>query len=265
MKKSILFLLLIASISVNAQNISNNLTGYFKTNNEDALYTSIHLNGNGHALISDGFSAEYFQKDDTLYVFPDKSVFIFKIEKDKLKGISEWVDKQTYKSSKVPTNDDYERNFNTYNIDPNLLYQFYQKNFIEGTDQISWEAFENEQAYNSKMKELCEKGLTTACGALFGMEMLKGYGGLDGLINNETTIQKPNENIEKIAQKMIDAGDNRGYGLLGSYFYSIGNIIKAKEIYTEGSEKGDTQSALILFSISIDETYEEEYDVEVDE
>lgn len=258
MKKTVLLAsIFLSSLCLSAQTISNNISGYFKTSSKDALYESIYLDGKGHAIISDSFPAEYFQKDDVLYVFPDKSVFIFKLEKDNLKGISEWVNKKTYKATKVPTNDEYERIFDTYTVDPNLLYEFYKNNFKDGTDEVSYEAFEDEANYIQNMENLCNKGLTSACGALFGMKFIQSSGGLDSLLSGNDTEFKPNKDLESIAQKMISLQDYRGYSLLGSYFYAMGDIQKAKEIYSEGSEKGDSQSTMVLFGLEIDEEVNE--------
>lgn len=252
-RTAILITLILVSISVKAQSISNNISGYFKSSGKDVLYESVYLDGKGHALINDSFPAEYFQKDDFLYVFPDKSVFIFKLDKDKLKGISDWVNKQTFKSTAIPTNDEYERVFETYTVDPNLLYQFYKNNFKEGTDQVSYDAFENEENYIKNMQELCNKELTSACGALFGMKFIQASGSLDSILSGNLTEFEPNKDLETIANKMITLKDNRGYSLLGSYFYAVGDIEKAKEIYTKGAENGDSQSALVLFGLEIEE------------
>jgi len=251
------FFILALNLISNAQTISNSLNGYFSTSKKDALYTSIHFDGKGHALINDGFSGEYFQLDDMVYVFPDKSVFIFKLEKDKLKGVSNWVEKQTYKLSQVPMNDDYIREFKTYKIDPDLLYQYYIQNFNKGTDEISFSVFEDGEAYLKKMEELCQKNLTSACGALFGIKLLDASGGLDAFLSEEKMVVKENKNLENIATKMIDLGDFRGYALLGSYYALIGNLDKAKALYNEGSEKGDGDSAMALFALELEEASNE--------
>ena len=81
-----LFLAVLFALSVsviaNAQNISATLKGYFSTSKKDALYSSIYFDGEGHVLINDNYAGEYFQKEDCVYVFPDKSVFdlFFSIE-----------------------------------------------------------------------------------------------------------------------------------------------------------------------------------------
>ena len=238
-----------------AQNISNNINGYFKNTKKDNLYSSIHFNGDGHAIINDAYAAEYFIQDDLLYVFPDKSVFIFEVEKNKIKGILNWVDKQTFKETSVPANDEYEIFFETYTINPILLQQFYSYNYTEKTDEISWFAFEKPEEYLNEMQKLCDQGLTSACGALFGMKYIEATGGFENLFENQQILE--NKELEKIAQKMISLEDGRGYALLGSYFLALGNIEKAKEILTEGSEKGNQQATLTLFELEVNESLNE--------
>lgn len=257
MKKTIMIVVTALSMhGITAQNISNHLSGYFKNNTKDGLYSSIYLDGRGHAIISDAYSAEYFQLDNTLYVFPDKSVFIFKVEKDKLKGVSSWVEKQTYKSSAVPKTEE-PMVFPSYTIQPDLLHKFYLYNFTEGTDEASFSAFEDMELYIKNMEELCNKGLTAACGSLFGMKYLEASGGLDSVLEGNTAKFKDDKTLPAIANRMINLGDVRGYSLLGSYYYAIGNEEKAREVYTKGSDNGDTQSALILFNLDMEKSMQD--------
>ena len=257
MKRSlgILFSLSV-SVIANAQNISTTLEGYFSTSKKDAMYSSVYFDGKGHVLINDNYAGEYFQKDDYVYVFPDKSVFIFKVDKDKLKGVSSWVEKSTYKLIKLPSNDNVERVFKTYKINPTLLYQWYIQNFKEGTDEISFSALEDSSKYKNQMEDLCNKNLTSACGALFGMNILDVVGGLNVLLDteNKNSVElKPDIKIESIARKMINLNDFRGYSLLGSYYMLLGETDKAKLIYEEGVEQGDIDSAYALFGLNLEE------------
>ena len=139
MKLSVLLTLI--TVNIFAQKSTNTLEGYFKNNNDDDLYTSIYLDGKGHALINEAYEAEYFQREDLLYVFPDKSVFILKVDKDNLKGKSSWVKKLTFKKNNAPELDE-NRPFATNLIDPELLYAFYKLNFNEGTDEANFSIFE---------------------------------------------------------------------------------------------------------------------------
>lgn len=248
------------SLTSFAQTATNDINGYFKNSKKDELYSSFHFNGKGHAIINDSYPAEYFIKNNLLYIFPDKSVFIFKIEKNKIKGISNWVDKQIYKQTNPPKNTDLEIDFESYIIDPELLYQYYILNFNEGTDEASWDVFEDSENYTTKLQELCNKGLTTACGALFGMTYISSNRGLESIFETKEVTQ--NSELETIANKIIALNDNRGYLLLGTYYYSLGETEKAKQLLIEASENGNVQAALKLFEIELLESLNEQTDQE---
>lgn len=262
MKLNLLFALL--SFNVFSQNITNSLSGYYKNSNKNDLYSSFYFDGKGHTIINDLFQAEYFQKDDELYIFPDKSVFILKIDKEKLKGKSAWVKQSTFKKSVVP-NFDEPVAFATNAVDAKLLYEFYKLNFNDGTDEISFSLFEDEEMYLKKTTELCNNGLTAACGAQFGILYMQTMGGLETLLG-DTDQQQPipeNTELENIANKMISLGDMRGYSLLGSYFYAIGNTEKAMETYQEGMEKGDQSSTAIILETELQKMIDEEVETEL--
>lgn len=256
-KKGMIWGALLIGTVLNAQAPSNNLEGYFKSNKKDALYTSIHLDGKGHALINDGFQAEYVQNGDKLYVFPDKSVFVFKVENGRLKGESSWVEKATFKKSEVPFSEE-PFVFPAYTVDAGLLFDFYKLNYKEGTDEGSFYMFENEEDYIKQMASLCDKGLTSACGAYFGTLYLQSAGGLESLLDeNALKGFSKNPEMEEIANRMIMLGDVRGYGLLGSYLYAAGNEQEALKVYNEGMEKGDQNCAAVLFQLELEKGMDE--------
>ena len=146
-----------------------------------------------------------------------------------------------------------------------MLYEFYKLNFNDGTDEISFSLFEDEEMYLKKTTELCNNGLTAACGAQFGILYMQTMGGLETLLG-DTDQQQPipeNTELENIANKMISLGDMRGYSLLGSYFYAIGNTEKAMETYQEGMEKGDQSSAAIILETELQKMIDEEVETEL--
>lgn len=256
MKLTILFTLI--TLNVCAQKITNTLEGYFKNTKENELYNSIYLDGKGHALINNSYQAEYFQKDDRLYLFPDKSVFILKIDKNKLKGESTWVDKLTFKETKIPESEEINP-LATYYIAPELLHEFYKQNFIEGTDETNFSLFSDEVSYSENAKKLCDQGLTSACGAQFGLLYIEALGGIDLLLDENLDKNiKENKVLEQLANKMIGLGDIRGYALLGSYYYAIGKEDLAFETYQIGSDNGDQTSASILLQTELNQLIEEE-------
>jgi len=256
-KKVMMWSVLLAGIISNAQTPSNTIEGYFKSNKKDALYTSIHLDGRGHALINGGFNAEYVQNGDKLYVFPDKSVFVFKVENGKLKGESSWVEKAIFKKSEIPFSEE-PFTFPSYTIDAELLFDFYKLNYKEGADEGSFYMFENEEDYMKQTAALCDKGLTAACGAYFGILYLQSAGGLESLlVENAVKDFSENSQMEKIANRMITLGDARGYGLLGSYLYALGKEEEAVKVYNEGMEKGDQNCAAVLFQLELENVVED--------
>ena len=261
--KLILFFALF-SLSVFSQNITNSLNGYYTNSVENDLYSSFSFDGKGHVIINDLFQGEYFQKDNKLFIFPDKSVFILKIDQNELKGESSWVKKSVFKKSTIPDLEEpvtFAENF----VDAKLLYEFYKLNFKDDTDEISFSLFENEEVYLKKTTQLCNQGLTAACGAQFGILYMQTVGGLEALLG-ETNKQQPvkvNAELENLAKKMISLGDVRGYSLLGSYFYAIGDEEKAMATYQEGVEQGDQSSAAVILEIELQKMIDEEVETEL--
>ena len=239
----------------NAQTITNTLKGYYSTSKNNVIYSTFYFDGHGHVLINGNFPGEYFQKDDKLYVFPNKNVFIFKLDKNKIIGTSSWVDRIAYKLKNNPLIQvDDDAMSKSYEIDPNLLDQFYRLNFKQNSDSISFSALEEPQKYEHQMEDLCNKKLTSACGAWFGISVLNEIDELESRLENEDleVEPKPNIKIESIAQRMINLNDFRGYALLGSYYVMIGDLNKAKIIFKEGADKGDVDSIFALASLDME-------------
>lgn len=264
MRLNILFVFF--SFSAFSQNITNSLNGYYVNANENDLYSSFYFDGKGHAIINDAFQAEYFQKDNKLFVFPDKSVFILKVDQNKLKGESSWVKKSTFKKSTVPTFEELVL-FASNIVDAKLLYEYYKLNFTDGTDEINFSLFENEEDYLEKTTQLCNQGLTAACGAQFGIMYMHAMGGFKNLLGDGDTNQqysfKENTELESLAKKIISLGDIKGYSLLGSYYYAIGNEEKAMETYQQGLEQGDQNSAAIILETELQKMIDEEVETEM--
>lgn len=251
MKKLIICLTLIfIQNNLFAQNFSNSLKGYYSNTKENELYSSIYLNGDGHALINEAYLAEYVQIDNKIYLFPDKSVFIFTLNNDKLIGDSSWVENNTYKKNK-DTIRTKEITVPVYKIEPKLLYEFYKINYTEGTDQVSFDYFVDPEKYKNSIEKLCNQGLTTACASYFGLLYLEDLGGLDQLLENKSLNIKTNSKLENLAKFIIDKGDIRGYGLLASYYFSTGNEERGNEILEKGVELNDPKSVNLLLEIEL--------------
>ena len=96
----IFLVLAFAMTALSAQTITNTLKGTFKTKAKDELYNPLVFDGKGKVTISEfqEIGYDFFERNDSVVVFVDKIYFVFKKEKNKLKGISDWVDKKVYKS-----------------------------------------------------------------------------------------------------------------------------------------------------------------------
>lgn len=237
---------------VSAQSITNSLKGYYKNTSKNDLYTSFYFNGDGHALINDGYPAEYLQVDNFVYLFPNKSVFVFELKDKKLIGKSNWVEKASFKSSTTPDFGE-EISIPKYTIDPNLLYEYYKINYEIGTDQPKFDFYSDYDTYTARLKDLCDKGLTTACGGYFGMLFIENSGGIVQLLESNTNTLKPSKEMEKIVEFMIQKGDIRGYGLLGSYYLAIKDEVKGYEALTKGMELGDLKSSNLLMELELNQ------------
>src|ERR1700750_2635026 len=86
-------LLMLSGCILSAQEADYSFHGYYKSDNSETLYDGFSFEGNGKVLIAGMDYGDYFTRNDSLIVYPDKSIFIFKIKKDKLIGLSNWVEK----------------------------------------------------------------------------------------------------------------------------------------------------------------------------
>ena len=130
---------------------------------------------------------------------------------------------------------------------------------------VQMSLFENEEDYLEKTTQLCNQGLTAACGAQFGIMYMHAMGGFKNLWGdtNQQYPFKENTELESLAKKMISLGDIKGYSLLGSYYYAIGNEEKAMETYQQGLEQGDQNSAAIILETELQKMIDEEVETEM--
>lgn len=97
MKKSCLLLLLISfSNLINSQVIDNNIQGYYQAKSDSNMYSFFEFDGNGKVNIVGLGTGDYFTKGDSLIIYPDKSIFKFKIKNNTLVGVSNWVKNETW-------------------------------------------------------------------------------------------------------------------------------------------------------------------------
>lgn len=251
---SLLFILLcfINSFTLKAQQINNDLLGYFTNENRSSLYSSFQFDGNGHVLINEmGDQRDFFTFGDSLIIYPDKSIFKFIVKKDTLNGVSlwvneeKWIKKDTIFLSARSNNDSAKKT-------AALLYAYYGLNkngeldfdFLVDVDQ----SFRLQQ-----LNILCNQGLSKACLEILGIMILKDMGGIGAVLTGK--IQKPakeNAEIVSFAHKIIAMGAIEAYSALGSYFYTIGQKEKAYSFWNEAIAKGSTSAAMLLLQVELE-------------
>lgn len=252
MKKIYFFVITIfLSNLASSQAIDNNLQGYYKAKSNSVLYSFFEFDGNGKVNTAGIGTGDYFIKGDSLIVYPDKSIFKFKIKNHTLLGVSNWVDRETWIKKDTVVNNNRK--------DPVLakkkavlLNEYYK---ISGDkfriDFLSDDAKSKEK--KQKITKLCDDGLSKACMDYFGMLIIEDQG-LGALLNPEKNAKpKPhNPEIISLGNKIIAQGEPEGYTLLGTYYYISGNKDKAIELWNLGVEKGSQKSAMALFEIEME-------------
>lgn len=250
----VLCLLMVSGIQVlSAQKISNELHGYFKASSDTALYEYFSFDGNGTVDITGMGNGYYFQKDDSLIVYPDKSIFKFVIKGDKLYGASDWVSGCVWEKVKDTT-------VETLRTDPaesdriaGLLHQYY--NLSQRGNELSILFEGPDSTYVQALKSLCDSGLSKACLDYAGLKTLEDIGGIATLFDSKKQMKKqtPNQEIVDIIYRAIDLGDTNGYEVLGGYYAAIGDVQAARESFELGGELGCAKCAMALFSLELEE------------
>ena len=101
MKKLFLLTTLFMVSALFVYQLTNTLEGIFTTKAKDELYNPLKFDGKGRVTIGefDEVGYEFTERNDSVIIFVEKTVFIFKKEKNQLKGISDWVEKKKYKTN----------------------------------------------------------------------------------------------------------------------------------------------------------------------
>ncbi|GAB0157088.1 hypothetical protein CHRYSEOSP005_23570 [Chryseobacterium sp. Alg-005] len=248
--KKILFLFFFLSVKlVMSQEADNSFYGYFEEKGDNTFYKSFSFDGNGKVLIADMDYGDYFTRNDSLIVYPDKSIFIFKIKKDKLTGASEWVKKGTWIINKDSTQIDKREISPKSKGKAELLAEYYDK--TKNTNDLDALFSEEFPRIN---EELCNKGLAKACLNLFGIKMLE-Y--TPGLLSDPDKIAskkiKPHPELIALSKKIVSLGEPEGYTVLGSYYYTLGMRKEAFQIWDKGEQNGSTKSGLTKATIEFEE------------
>ncbi|MFT3903671.1 MAG: hypothetical protein QM727_10875 [Niabella sp.] len=247
--------MMLSSTSIFAQKITNKLQGFFSASSDTVLISTFSFNGDGQVEIAGMTDAYYFQKGDSLIVYPDKSIFKFIVKGDKLYGVSDWVKGEVWIKVKDSAGNNQRTDPELSDYKAKLLHRYYELKsttdewaFLQGVDS----------SYKTGIKNLCDSGLSKACLDYAGMMMIERTGiGTLLKADGEKYKMEPSEEIEDCIHHAIQLGDKNGYTVLAGYYALIGNITKAKETLAEGEELGCRRCAMALFDIEMQEKLKE--------
>lgn len=247
MKKTLLLLLILNTLATKSQIANNNLYGYYINTKGESLYSYFVFDNNGNVDIMGLDKGDYFIKSDTLIVFPDKSMFKFKVENDKLIGVSNWVQDAVWELQKDSLVINNRKDDALAKKQAMLLNEYYEKTRMKNNqmDLLFDENLMN--GYKKTIESLCDSGLARACFELLGLKIMNDMGGFAAAINPEKA--KPmveNPAIIALANKLIAMGELEGYTQLGNYYTMLKQDAKAKEFYAKATQAGSKKATLQL-------------------
>ena len=210
----------------------NDIIGKFIGNTKN-IYHHLDFQGKGFVKINNEFNGEFYYENDSLFVFTGTDIAIYKIEKGKLVGLSEWVKKETLKLQKNLIVNDIS--FPEWDQRAIWLKAFYQNNNqLQLKDLVNIDDLENHfKQVNAKNEQLCAEGFDLACIQNYSFLLMKITTSKDLPNQEELYLQ-----LKKIATKVIDLGNADGYGLLYSYYVLRDEEEKGIEYLDIGLEKG---------------------------
>ncbi|MBP1222942.1 hypothetical protein [Flavobacterium sp. 1355] len=241
-------ILLLISNLINSQVIDNKIQGYYQAGSDSNMYSFFEFDGDGKVNIAGLGTGDYFTKGDSLIIYPDKSIFKFKIKGKTLLGVSDWVGNKIWVRKDTITTDNRKDAAVSQNKAA-LLYEYYKLTGTSKTlDFMLAEKIQNSHA--EKISVLCNKGLGKACLDYFGILLIQDQG-LESLLKPEKNKKAKSANKQLIAlgNKIIAQGELEGYTVLGSYYYILGDQKKAEELWNTGADKGSQKSAMALFQL----------------
>ncbi|WP_407401899.1 hypothetical protein [Chryseobacterium sp.] len=252
--KTPIFIFVLLSFFANAQKVDNSFHGFYQEKKDNTFYKQFEFDGNGKVLIAGLDYGDFFTRNDSIIVYPDKSLFIFKIQKNKtIKGISDWVEKGIWEPIKDSIVTNNRKNEQQAQREAQLLAEYYDRTKAKSSleDLFSGKT-------NPVYQEMCDKGLSRSCMNLFGMKMLE-Y--TPALLNEPEKIAskklKPHPELIALSKKIVALGNPEGYTVLGSYYHILGLKEKANSEWDKaiklGSRKASMAKGLIEFGKSLEE------------
>ena len=237
---SLLLLFCVAQLSF-AQNITNTLKGNFKTKSKDAMYSFFDFDGAGQVNVSEYKSYPYFERNDSVIIILQKSAFVFKKNKNELKGVSDWIDGQIYKSNdKVFQYAVENPDLNKRNIHLSNYYDINIKNISKYLNTANLNFDDVLKDLKAKNEVLCKEDFDLSCIQVFAYSLTDLVGGFNAVFSDSTKVIdiQPNPELETLGNKIIQLGNPEGYGLLASYYKILKQDSKADELIEKGLEQG---------------------------
>lgn len=261
MKIFLQFLFICAFTYSFSQKADNSFHGFYEEKKDETFYKKFEFDGNGKVLIAGLDYGDYFTRNDSIIVYPDKSIFIFKIQKNgNLKGVSDWVDKGIWALKKDSIVESKRLNPEQATKNAILLAEYFDKTkkksdidmlFSDETPKIN--------------EDLCNKGLAKACLNLFGLKMLQYTPDLlNGAENIPSKKLKPHPELIALSKKIISLGDPEGHTVLGSYYYVLGLKDKANKEWDKAIEMGSGKAGVTKGLTEFTESLEDESIIQED-
>lgn len=246
-------LLILLPVLFWAQQINNSLTGYYQQKGDTSFYPYFSFDGNGKVDISGYGTEDFFVKNDSVFIFTDKTdVFIFKLKGNQLTGLATGYVKgeRWQKKDSAVTNN--RRDDAAAQRKAVLLNEYYLRTAKNRDFTMLFDEDANHK-YADTLNDLCGKGLMKACKEFFALRLMNLSGGVSQLLSGKKTSITKNPELEGLAQKIIQSGDADGYLLMGSYLQATGKEQEAREQFEKAAEEGSTKAALLLWQMEIAE------------
>ena len=247
MKKTAIIIALFVITVGQSQTINNNLQGYFKDTKGESFYSYLSFDNNGKVGIIGLEGGDYFIKGDSLIVFPDKSIFKFKIENDKLIGVSNWVQDGVWQLQKDSIATNNRKDDALAEKRAVLLNEYYEKTRMKDNQMAMLFDKQLMLDYKKTIESLCDRELPRACMEWFGLQLVEEMGGFEAAMNpKKAKPMTESPAIIALANKIIDLGEVEGYTALANYYTILKQNDKANETLEKAISAGSRKAALQL-------------------
>ena len=229
--KQLYFIFFIVSFSYSFAQPKNDFSGLYKGNKKN-MYNEFEFLGNGYVKVNQSNLGEYFHENDSVYVLIGNDAVMFSIQKNKLKGISEWIKNDELKRVNPKTGNntlvfqDYQR--------AELLKKYYKNNYqnriYSSTEDES--ILDHINKLDKVNADLCTEGLDLGC--------IRNYSYLTVLMEHQIgdELEKTFQKLYQLSNRVIELNNVDGYGLLFTYYLLKDETQNAEKYLEIGLEKG---------------------------